>query len=549
MPEKNDSIYNENTLFKIDDSINNHISQKIEKGIVEPINNELCKNKWYHDSNLKYSQSKYSKLINESYNYIKQNETARDWNPKETHVPSTAISRFGNYASLGMKMIGGTIAESTRKNLNKSNNQRSSLLSDYNLSELSTTLRKMRGVALKLGQFISMQDERDMVSKELIAALESARQHADIMPKTQLQDLMNKELGSGWQEKYFEQFDDKPFAAASIGQVHNAILKDGKQTRVAVKIQFPGVAESIDSDLNTLKRFLIFGNFMPKGLFIEELIYGIRNELKNECDYLKEAKSQMIVQNHLINDLRFKVPTVIENLTTTKVLTTTYEEGFTFDQIKNINVAPEIRSRIGYDLLELCMREIFVMRIMQSDPNPANFKFQFVKDKNGSVVDVKIVLLDFGSTLEISKDFMQKYFDVVYSSVQQDYDRCYTASKNIGFLTGMERKEMIETWCTAMQSVGEPFSQIYYDKNQMKSYDFTKSKTTNYVSEKGKIWANHRLKPPPKEIYTLHRKLAGAFLFNINLQANINCIEMYKQICNDSIALNGETELFKSYKL
>lgn len=205
----------------------------------------------------------------------------------------------------------------------------------------------MRGVALKLGQFISMQDERDMVSKELIAALESARQHADIMPKTQLQDLMNKELGPGWQEKYFEQFDDKPFAAASIGQVHNAILKDGKQTRVAVKIQFPGVAESIDSDLNTLKRFLIFGNFMPKGLFIEELILGIRNELKNECDYLKEAKSQMIVQNHLINDLRFKVPTVIENLTTTKVLTTTYEEGFTFDQIKNINVAPEIRSRIG----------------------------------------------------------------------------------------------------------------------------------------------------------------------------------------------------------
>jgi len=181
-------------------------------------------------------------------------------------------------------MIGGTIAESARKNLNKSTNERSSFLSDYNLAELSTTLRKMRGVALKLGQFISMQDERDMVSKELIAALESARQHADIMPKAQLENLMDAELGEGWLDKYFESFDLKPFAAASIGQVHYAVLKDGNNTRVAVKVQFPGVAESIDSDLNTLKRFLILGNFLPKGLFIEDLIKGIRNELKNECD-------------------------------------------------------------------------------------------------------------------------------------------------------------------------------------------------------------------------------------------------------------------------
>lgn len=98
-------------------------------------------------------------------------------------------------------MIGGTVAEQTRKTLNRSTNARSSLLSDYNLSELSTTLRKMRGVALKLGQFISMQDERDMISKELIAALESARQHADIMPESQLLSLMQNELGPSWESK------------------------------------------------------------------------------------------------------------------------------------------------------------------------------------------------------------------------------------------------------------------------------------------------------------------------------------------------------------
>jgi len=115
----------------------------------------------------------------------------------------------------------------------------------------------------------------------------------------------------------------------------------------------------------------------------------------------------MKVQQHLINDPRYKVPTVIQDVSTAKVLTTTFEDGFTFDEIKNDNVAQGLKSRIGYDLLELCMREIFVMRIMQSDPNPANFKFQFYSDKDGAT-KVRIVLLDFGSTLQISQEFMHK---------------------------------------------------------------------------------------------------------------------------------------------
>lgn len=98
---------------------------------------------------------------------------------------------------------------------------------------------------------------------------------------------------------------------------------------------------------------------------------------------------------------------MIEEVSTAKVLTTTFEDGFTFDEIKHSSVAQELRSRIGYDLLELCMREIFVMKIMQSDPNPANFKFQFYEDKDG-ITKVRTVLLDFGSTLQISQEFMQK---------------------------------------------------------------------------------------------------------------------------------------------
>jgi len=93
---------------------------------------------------------------------------------------------------------------------------------------------------------------------------------------------------------------------------------------------------------------------------------------------------------------------------------------------------------------------MFLLKRVQSDPNPANFNFQIKQDKNGNL-DFKIVVIDFGSCLVLSDEFMKNYLDVVLSAVMRDKEKCFTASKAIGFLTGMEREEMIDTWCTAMQ--------------------------------------------------------------------------------------------------
>ena len=143
----------------------------------------------------------------------------------------------------------------------------------------------MRGAALKLGQFLSIQDSH-MLPPQVEEVLLRVQNSAHYMPAWQLERVMSEELGSEWRA-YFASFDERPFAAASIGQVHSAVLADpfpsqphlaGK--RVAVKVQFPGVADSIVSDLANIKWLLTASALLPRGLFLENSVRQLQQELQ-----------------------------------------------------------------------------------------------------------------------------------------------------------------------------------------------------------------------------------------------------------------------------
>ncbi len=145
----------------------------------------------------------------------------------------------------------------------------------------------MRGAPLKLGQALSIQED-GLVPKEIKQAFERARQSADIMPKSQVKEQLEKAWGQGYKEEI--EVDLLPMAAASLGQVHKGVLKDGQA--VAVKVQYPGVSTSIDSDLLNLERLMRYTGVFPKQMFLEVIIATSRKELKEECDYLHEAECQ-----------------------------------------------------------------------------------------------------------------------------------------------------------------------------------------------------------------------------------------------------------------
>eukprot|EP00906_Rhabdomonas_costata_P020692 RCo030122 len=180
---------------------------------------------------------------------------------------------------------------------------------------------------------LSIQD-KSTVPAPLLLALERVRDAADIMPERQLLAQLASELGPEWRAK-FQSFNLTPIASASIGQVHSAVLPDG--TPVAVKVQFPGVAESIDSDVGNLG--LLFNlRILPSGLFVDSILKELRAELKEECDYLVEGRKmtryRTLVEAHPDLSGFFSVPEVVPGLSTRKVLTTTLVTGaFPLDRL------------------------------------------------------------------------------------------------------------------------------------------------------------------------------------------------------------------------
>ncbi len=199
----------------------------------------------------------------------------------------------------------------------------------------------MRGAALKLGQMLSIQGNSTLfifqdnaaMPLELQEILQRVQNNANHMPEHQLKTVLKREWGTNW-EQSFQSFDTIPIAAASIGQVHKAILKDG--TLVAVKVQYPGVSQSILSDLNNLKALILLGNFLPKGLYLDNTIRVAEKELTLECDYEREANAMDRFREFIANDAIFNVPKVHRALTTPFVLVTEFVEGVSLGKLMNL---------------------------------------------------------------------------------------------------------------------------------------------------------------------------------------------------------------------
>lgn len=431
--------------------------------------------------------------------------------PRERRVPSTPFSRALGFAGLGAGLAWGTIQESAKRlvyGTPSSENKQSALspfMSEKNAERLALALCRMRGAALKLGQMLSIQDE-SLVPAPILAALDIVRQGADVMPRTQLNRVLDTELGSDWSTK-LTSFDYEPIAAASIGQVHRAVTKDGMQ--VAMKIQYPGVADSIDSDIENVKLLLDYTNLIPKGLFIEKAMKVAKEELSRECDYELEATNQKRFRNLLFDAKGFYVPIVVDELSCKRVLTTELISGIPIDKVALLN--QETRDHVGKKLLELTLMELFVFRFMQTDPNWSNFLY----DEAAKTIN----LIDFGAARDFPKLFVDDYLRMVVACANGERDTVIEMSRRLGFLTGIESEIMLDAHVQAGLIVGLPFS-------KPSGFDFRSTNITQSVTNLGATMLRHRLTPPPEESYSLHRKLSGAFLACIKLGAVVPCRDL-----------------------
>ena len=342
--------------------------------------------------------------------------------------------------------------------------------------------------------------------------LQRVQDSADFMPAWQRNKVLVDNLGSDWRE-LFSEFEDTPLAAASIGQVHTATLK-ANGAAVVVKIQYPGVANSIASDLSNLSMLLTASRLLPKGLYLDKTIANARTELAWECDYVREGAAAQRFSELLADDTAaFTVPKVIEAASAPQVLTLERMFGTAVTKIPSLK--QDERDWIATNVLRLCLRELFEFRFMQTDPNWTNFLYN-----RGSK---KLELLDFGASRDFPSDFIGPYLHILIAAARGDRESIANLSVQLNYLTGHESRTMRDAHIDSVLTLAEPFAD-----SGPEVYDFRNQTITDRVRALIPVMLKERLAPPPEETYSLHRKLSGAFLLCARLGSRVPAKELFR---------------------
>ena len=358
---------------------------------------------------------------------------------------------------------------------------------------LAGSLGRLKGAFMKAGQLLSM-DASDLLPPEAQRILASLQNHAEPVPFETMRAVLVEDLGEA-KLALFHDLDETPAASASIGQVHRAVVHG---LPVALKIQYPDVAESIDDDLGMVEK-LAQGSMKlgRRSIDLHGTFEELRAVLHGEADYERERKYLERFGELLAGDPRFVVPQSFPELSSRRVLTMTWEEGVGLGDWVHSAPSVEDRQWLAAALLDLYCREFFEWGLVQTDPNFGNFLVRAPARE--------IVLLDFGATVAYEADFRRDYVALLRTMGGGDHEALITAAIEQGLLDARESPAAREHFAEMQRVALEPFQYAG-------AFPFGSADYANRSRDTVRAFVESlRFSSPPRRLLFLHRKLGGLF--------------------------------------
>jgi predicted unusual protein kinase regulating ubiquinone biosynthesis (AarF/ABC1/UbiB family) len=435
---------------------------------------------------------------------------ARD---KGLAVPATRLGRLTRLGTMTAGVAGnmalGGIAQLGR---GQRPDWRGLLLTPANVTRVADQLAKMRGAAMKVGQLVSM-DTGDMLPPELSQIMARLREDAHFMPPAKLKKVLAAQWHAGWLRD-FSRFDVRPVAAASIGQVHRAQLHGGRE--MAIKVQYPGVARSIDSDVANVGALIRMSGLLPSGFVLGPYLEEAARQLHEETDYAREGACLERFRTLLAGHEGFVLPEVYPEWSTGSILAMGFVEGRPIEEVAQLD--QQTRDRTMRLLIELTLKELFEFKVMQTDPNFANYRYD---PQTG-----RIILLDFGATRDIDPDLSTLYARMFKSGLADDVDQLEELAMTIGFIdasvTAAHRAQVLR------------LMRLAFDGLRVPVFDFADGALTRQIQQEGEALARDGFVPPlvPMDVLYLQRKFGGMFLLGARLRARLPVADMLAPYLN-----------------
>jgi predicted unusual protein kinase regulating ubiquinone biosynthesis (AarF/ABC1/UbiB family) len=408
-------------------------------------------------------------------------------------------------ASIASKSVANSIRNLTADEEQK-NAARSQLFQDIGI-QIADTLGEMKGAVMKVGQIASQY--KDIFPPEVAKAIAKLQRQAPAMPFAAIQQQVEKELGKPLNQ-IFSSFETEPFAAASIGQVHRAILPNGQA--VVVKVQYPGVDQACESDLKQVRLALrLMGVLKIDKKLQDQLFKEIQDSLSAELNYEIEAQNLEVFKTfHEKLDQQVIIPTVYKDYSSRRVLTLSYEKGESIETASTWSV--ETRNQIGRRIVRALGQEIFFLRRFHCDPHPGNFAFR----EDGSVI-----IYDYGSVKTLSPEIVQHFKSLVNAARQENIAQVEDLLVELKALAEKEKfpDELYSQW---IEILLRPLSTHYDFAENSSHHDGMR-----LVKKSLKYW--DVFKPSPDTLM-VNRTVSGHYWNLIHLKVHDNLNDLFEEL-------------------